>query len=310
MTRPSVCDASTSGCCATWRAPTSGQEVKNLGDGLMVAFPSVVEAVGCAIAIQQAVHRHNARQADDRLQVRVGLHVGEPIRDEGDYFGTPVVVAKRLCDARRRRPDPRLGAGAGAGRFARRIRLPACAPIALKGFPEPFAVCEIGWEPAVERRISLPPPLTVGEPAPLVGRDAELNELNRLWRDARGGRRAVVVIVGEPGIGKTRLAAELCRGAYAEGAAVLLGRCYEDSIVPYQSFVEALRHHVSETPLDELRLQVGRHRPVLARLIPELADPVPQLDHQRDGRVPRRLSSSSCSTASRRCWARSPRSIR
>ena len=65
----------------------------------MVAFPSAVNAVSCAIGIQQAVHRHNAREVDDRLKVRVGLNVGEPIRDEGDYFGTPVVVAKRLCDS-------------------------------------------------------------------------------------------------------------------------------------------------------------------------------------------------------------------
>jgi adenylate cyclase len=64
----------------------------------MVAFPSAVEATSCAIEIQQAVHRHNARLGDDRLQVRVGLNVGEPIRDEDDYFGTAVVVAKRLCD--------------------------------------------------------------------------------------------------------------------------------------------------------------------------------------------------------------------
>ena len=94
------------------------------------------------------------------------------------------------------------------------------------------------------------------------------------------------MIVGEPGIGKTRLAAELCHGAYAQGAAVLFGRCYEDSIVPYQSFVEALRHHVSETPLDELRLQVGRHRPVLARLIPGLADPAPQPTSSATGGSP------------------------
>src|SRR2546423_282897 len=76
-----------------------GQEVKNLGDGLMVAFTSAVDAVACAIGIRQAVHRHAEREGDDTLGVRVGLNVGEPIRDEDDYFGTPVVVAKRLWDS-------------------------------------------------------------------------------------------------------------------------------------------------------------------------------------------------------------------
>jgi class 3 adenylate cyclase len=250
-----------------------GQEVKNLGDGLMVAFPSAVNAVGCAIGIQQAVHRHNAREGDDRLRVRVGLNVGEPIRDEGDYFGTPVVVAKRLCDQAdggQILASELLRALVGSrGGFQFR----SCGPIALKGLSEPLPVCEIVWEPAAERRVALPPPFLVDEPAPLVGRDAELEELGRCWRNARSGRRSVAVLVGEPGIGKTRLATEFCRAAYAEGALVLLGRCYEESLVPYQSFVEALRHYVSETPLDELRLQVGPHRATLARLVPELADP-------------------------------------
>ena len=96
-----------------------GQEVKNLGDGLMVAFPSAVNAVSCAIGIQQAVHRHNARRGDDRLQVRVGLNVGEPIRDEGDYFGTPVVVAKRLCDTAEGGQILASGLVRGACRLAR-----------------------------------------------------------------------------------------------------------------------------------------------------------------------------------------------
>ena len=75
-----------------------GEEVKNLGDGLMVAFVSAVDAVACAITIQQAVDRA-ACSGELAFAVRIGLNVGEPIRDEGDYFGTPVVIAKRLCDA-------------------------------------------------------------------------------------------------------------------------------------------------------------------------------------------------------------------
>jgi len=80
-------------------AESGGEEVKNLGDGLMVAFDSGVRAVECAIAMQRAFDRHNRQAGAPRLEVRVGLHVGEPIRDEDDYFGTAVVVAKRLCDA-------------------------------------------------------------------------------------------------------------------------------------------------------------------------------------------------------------------
>ncbi len=76
-------------------AASGGHQVKWLGDGLMVAFPSAADAVRCAIAMQQAARRPTL---GERLEVRVGLNVGEALREETDYFGTPVVVARRLCD--------------------------------------------------------------------------------------------------------------------------------------------------------------------------------------------------------------------
>jgi tetratricopeptide (TPR) repeat protein len=241
----------------------------------MVAFPSVVTAVGCAIGIQQAVHRDNARRGDDRLQVRVGLNVGEPIRDEGDYFGTPVVVAKRLCDVAD--GGQILASGLVRGLVGSRgsFSFRSLGQAVLKGISEPVEKWEVAWEPVEERRFALPVPLVADESAPLVGRDAQLEELRGHWEAARAGGRRVAVLVGEPGIGKTRLAAEVCRGAHQEGALVLLGRCYEESLVPYQAFVEALRHYVSESPPDEFRLHVGVHRVTLARLLPELAGPGP-----------------------------------
>lgn len=253
-------------------AAHAGLEVKNLGDGLMVAFPSVVDALSCAVGIQQAVQRHNAREVDDRPKVRVGLHVGEPIQDEGDYFGTPVVVAKRLCDSAEGgqilASDLVRALVGSRGSFG----FTPLGPVTLKGFSEPLETCEIAWEPAVERRIPLPSPFLTDELAPMVGRDEELGELDRCWQQARGGSRRVAMLAGEPGIGKTRLATEFCRGAYADAALVLLGRCYEESLVPYQPFVEALRHYISEGPVDERRLALGAHRATLARLLPELGD--------------------------------------
>src|SRR4051812_24903337 len=72
-----------------------GDEVKWLGDGLMVAFPSAADALTCAIAMQQAACRP---VAGEHLAIRVGLTAGEALRDSADYFGTTVVVARRLCD--------------------------------------------------------------------------------------------------------------------------------------------------------------------------------------------------------------------
>src|SRR5436309_14381817 len=76
-------------------AAHGGAEVKWLGDGLMGAFLSAADALRCAVAMQQASRRP---VAGEQLAIRVGLNAGEALRDESDYFGTPVVVARRLCD--------------------------------------------------------------------------------------------------------------------------------------------------------------------------------------------------------------------
>ncbi len=73
-----------------------GREVKSLGDGLMVAFGSVRSAVMCALAMQVAV-----AACPDRLDLRIGVAWGETVYEDHDYFGRPVIVARRLCDAAR-----------------------------------------------------------------------------------------------------------------------------------------------------------------------------------------------------------------
>ena len=75
-----------------------GQEVKNLGDGLMVVLPSALAAVQCATAMQQHIDRRN-RGSDEQLSVRVGVSLGDATAEAGDYFGMPVVEAARLCNA-------------------------------------------------------------------------------------------------------------------------------------------------------------------------------------------------------------------
>ena len=249
----------------------AGQEVKSLGDGLMVAFGSSLDAAACAVGIQQAVDRHNRQIGSDRLRVRVGLNVGEPIRDEDDYFGTPVVVAKRLCDSAEggqilASDLVRLLIGDRGG-FA----FEPVGELALKGLATPVSACELTWAPTGAERLPLPAGLA-GERGPLIGREPELDALQSTWRRVRDGSPAVVMVAGEPGIGKTRLVAELCQQAHADGATILLGAAREDALLPYEPFVEALRGYVAVCPPDELGLQAGSRRGVLARLVPELGE--------------------------------------
>src|SRR5215218_2187843 len=79
-------------------AETGGHEVKNTGDGLMVTFSSVAAALDCATAMQQRVHRQGGADTGP-IGLRVGVSHGEATADDGDWFGTPVIQAARLCDA-------------------------------------------------------------------------------------------------------------------------------------------------------------------------------------------------------------------
>jgi class 3 adenylate cyclase len=73
-----------------------GHEVKSLGDGLMLVFSSPTDAVNCAVAIQNAILQGNV---EEPVAVRIGVHTGEPVFENRDYYGLSVVIAKRLCDA-------------------------------------------------------------------------------------------------------------------------------------------------------------------------------------------------------------------
>jgi DNA-binding SARP family transcriptional activator len=116
---------------------------------------------------------------------------------------------------------------------------------------------------------SVPGPLLRASAGVFVGRDRELDGLLDLWRE-QGRRNAHLVLVsGEPGIGKTRLAAELARRAHDEGALVLFGRSDEDGGEPYQPFAEAMRSHLLAMPPDQRSSRLGSGGP-LTRLVPDL----------------------------------------
>jgi class 3 adenylate cyclase len=78
-----------------------GFEVKSQGDGFMIAFPSARRAVQCARAIQDGVAADLAKHPDGPIRVRIGLHTGEAIRQESDFYGKNVAVAARIADQAR-----------------------------------------------------------------------------------------------------------------------------------------------------------------------------------------------------------------
>src|SRR5438552_11280776 len=72
-----------------------GRLVKTTGDGLLVEFSSVVDALRCAVEVQQRMTERNAGSAD-RIEFRIGINVGDIVVEDGDIFGDGVNVAARL----------------------------------------------------------------------------------------------------------------------------------------------------------------------------------------------------------------------
>jgi eukaryotic-like serine/threonine-protein kinase len=78
-----------------------GFEVKSQGDGFMIAFPSARRAVQCARAIQHAIDSRLGEHPDGPIRLRIGLHTGEAIREEADFYGRNIVFAARIADEAR-----------------------------------------------------------------------------------------------------------------------------------------------------------------------------------------------------------------
>jgi class 3 adenylate cyclase len=76
-------------------AANQGYEVDTAGDGFLVAFKSARFGLACAIAIQRALLAHNAR-AEEPIEVRIGLHTGEALKDADKFFGRTVILAARI----------------------------------------------------------------------------------------------------------------------------------------------------------------------------------------------------------------------
>src|SRR4051794_12166207 len=175
-----------------------GREVKSTGDGLMVAFPSAVSAVRCAVAMQEATSG-----APDGPELRIGLDAGEPVADGDDLYGTTVIVASRLCDA----------ADAGeilasdvvrqvAGPRVEALMRPAGA-VRLKGIGSPVAVANVAWREDVDGDAPADEEEAPARPITVVIADDQ--------RLLRAGFRVIldaepdITVVGEAGDGRSAI---------------------------------------------------------------------------------------------------------
>jgi class 3 adenylate cyclase/predicted ATPase len=185
-----------------------GHVLKKLGDGLMALFgyPQAQEndaerAVRVALAIQRALAALNARNADKggpELTARIGLDSGPVVVDStGEVFGDAPNVAARVQALAE--PGWVLVTANVQRQVAGLFVAEEQGARDLKGAPEPVSLYRIVRASGAGRRSG------ARAPTPFIGREDELGVLLRRWERARAGDGQLVLIVGEPGLGKSRL---------------------------------------------------------------------------------------------------------
>ncbi|MFQ6027635.1 MAG: AAA family ATPase, partial [Dehalococcoidia bacterium] len=112
-----------------------------------------------------------------------------------------------------------------------------------------------------------------------VGRHREMDQLIAAWEQSSSGHGRLVLLVGEPGIGKTRIAQELTAYAQSEGARVLWGRCYAEEGAPaYWPWMQMLRSYLEGVDSQQVRSDLAPGAADIAAIVPEVRDQLPGLE--------------------------------
>jgi AAA ATPase domain len=220
--------------------------------------------------MQQAVQRRS-RQASTPLSMRMGVALGDATEHDGDWFGTPVVAAARLCDQCDGGHILVTDTVRAVAQGRTKAHFTPVGTMVLRGLPAEEAIWRLEWaQMASPAAVALPAPLRVTDTSGFVGRVTELTALRAAFARRAAGSRQVLLVGGEPGVGKSRLVAEFAREVPARGTNVLFGRCDEGLAVPYQPFVEMLSHYIQHCSPVGLVNGLGRLAGELTRLVPEL----------------------------------------
>jgi DNA-binding SARP family transcriptional activator len=201
-------------------------------------------------------------QARRRLVDELGLDPSPDLaRHEAAILGhEPWLAAPRTADGATV-PRPRETADAPPGEQPAAVATPS------------GSVDEASGSELPQSRGPFPPVLLQHADRPFVGREAELARLREAWRQSCAGDRRLVVVEGEAGIGKTRLAARFAT-EMQDDAAVLFGRSTSDNIIPYEPFVEVLRGILRRLPPERRERFVAMY-PAVRAFVPLLGDLAP-----------------------------------
>ena len=252
-----------------------------LGDGFCVAFAEASDALAAALAAQRALTAEHWG-ALGALRVRMGLHTGNAETHGGDYVASLTLARAQRVAAAAHGGEVLVSSATAQcvnGDLPGGATLRNLGAFKLRGIAQPETLFQLV---SADLPSEFPPPrvedaaATAAAPLQqlvrgrLVGRAAEQQRLRQHWEDAQQARGQLLLLSGEPGVGKTRLAADLIDRARQDGATVLRGGCYEfEATTPYLPFVEAIREWARWQNPQLLRETLAR-TPEIGKLAPDI----------------------------------------
>jgi class 3 adenylate cyclase/tetratricopeptide (TPR) repeat protein len=251
-------------------AGQAGHEIDTQGDAFFVVFASARQAVLCALEVQRALAGHEWPSGAS-VRVRMGIHTGHATPVDGAYTGLAVHRAARICAAARggqvlvsqatqtliEDEEEELG-----------FTLTELGERRLKDLDRPVRLFELTVDQAVPEPPApdITPATLVPALAPIVGRAAEIQVMSAAYARVLAGQSQVLLLTGEPGIGKSRLVGELTSRmrSTADGTRVRVGESapIAGAALAYGPFVAALGHEagwlLADDPADNML--AARHR--------------------------------------------------
>ncbi|MBM3224854.1 MAG: hypothetical protein FJZ47_13755, partial [Candidatus Tectomicrobia bacterium] len=262
-----------------------------MGDGIMALFGAplahedhAVRACYAALAMQEALQRYSTevrRTHGVEVQIRVGLHSGEVVvRAIGndlhmDYsaIGQTVHLAARLEQLA---TPGSIRLSAATLRLAEGlVQVTALGPVPVKGLAEPVEVFALVGVTALRRRLQA---AVVRGLSPFVGREAEVEAVHQALERARAGQGQVVALVGEAGVGKSRLVYEVSHTHRTQGWLVLESTSVSyGKATPYFPVLDLLKRYTQVQEHDDTRTIRARVTGQVLSLDEALQETIPAL---------------------------------